>query len=45
MDALAKATKQEHRKVKLCSCTFILFTESFPGYNIYTLIVISSLGE
>lgn len=45
IDILAKASEQERRKVKFCSFIFIVFIESVPGYNHYTLIVISGLWE
>jgi len=45
MDIPVKASKQEYRKVKFCSFVFIVFIESVPGYNHYTLIVISGLWE
>lgn len=45
MNIPAKASKQKHRKVKFCSCIFIVFIKSVPGYNHYTLIVISGLWE
>lgn len=45
MDIPAKASKQEHRKVRFYSCIFIVFIGSVPGYGRYSLIVISGLWE
>lgn len=45
MDIPANASKQEHWEVEFCSFILIVFIESIPGYNHYTLIAISGLWK